>query len=320
MKIAFLDVATVGEVPNKDEIKKLGEYVEYPVTAPEQRIERLADVDVAIVNKVVIDRDVMSACPNLKLICVAATGTNNIDLACATEKHILVRNVAGYSTDSVAQVTFALILELITRTHYYNEYIFSGKYSSSNLFTHFGTPFRELSGKQFGIIGLGAIGKRVATVAEAFGAHVSYYSASGNRQNVPYPCLGLEDLLRNADIVSVHAPLNDRTENLIGSRQLALMKPTALLVNVGRGGIVDETALAEALDTDVIAGAGLDVYAREPLSANHPLLSVRKKEKLLLLPHIAWASVEARTTLIHRIAENIKDFISEGVDYRNDNR
>ncbi len=309
MKITFLDAATIGEVSNMNEIKSLGEYVEYAVTSPEQRMERLKGVDIVIVNKVIIDREVMLACPGLKLVCVAATGLNNVDLVCAAEKNISVKNVAGYSTDSVAQVTFALILELLVRIHYYNAYIRDGKYASSNLFTHFGPPFRELAGKQFGIIGLGTIGKRVATIAEAFGAHVSYYSASGKRQDVPYAYVGLEDLLKNSDVVSVHAPLNERTRNLIDRRQFALMKPSALLINVGRGGIVNETALAEAIDSNIIAGAGLDVFTQEPLPENHPLMTLRNKENLLLLPHIAWASMEARTVLVSRIAENIKNFL-----------
>ncbi len=311
MKIAFLDASTVGEVPNMDEIKSLGEYAEYPVTAREQRAERLRGVDIAIVNKVPVDKEIMDACPHLKLICVAATGMNNIDLAYAEKKGIAVKNVAGYSTDSVAQVTFALILELLTRTHHYNVYIQSGEYSKSPIFTHLGQSFWELKGKRFGIVGLGTIGKRAAGIAEAFGAHVCYYSTSGENLNGPYPHVGLDELLLTSDVVSIHAPLNDRTRNLIGMAQLKSMKPTALLINVGRGGIVDEQALAEALDSGVIAGAASDVFTQEPLPQNHPLLKIRNKEKLLLLPHVAWASIEARTLLVTRIAENIKNFLGE---------
>ena len=305
MKIVFLDASTIGDVPNMDEIRCLGDYVEYSVTSREQRVERLVEADVAIVNKTIIDRDVMTACPRLRLVCVAATGMNNIDLNCAAEKGIIVKNVAGYSTNSVAQVTFSLVLELLTRTHYYNKYVQSGEYSSSPIFTHLGMPFRELAGKQYGIIGLGAIGKRVAAIAEAFGAHVCYYSTSGRNLDNPYKHLHLNELLQTSDIVSIHAPLNDQTHNLVGMSQLRMMKPSALLVNVGRGGIVDEAALAEAIDSDVIAGAGLDVFTQEPLPSGHPFLTVRKKDKLLLLPHIAWASLEARTLLVSRIAGNI---------------
>jgi len=309
MKIVFLDASTVGNVTNKDEIRRLGDYVEYPVTSHEQRIERLVDADVVIVNKVKIDRDVIAACPKIQLVCVAATGLNNIDLACAEEKGVTVKNVAGYSTNSVAQVTFALVLELLIRTQYYNEYIQSGDYSLSPIFTHYGKPFAELAGKQHGIIGLGAIGKRVAAIAEAFGAHVCYYSTSGKNFVSQYKHLDLNELLHTSDIVSIHAPLNERTNNLLGISQLRMMKPSAILVNVGRGGIVDEKALAEAIDTNIIAGAGLDVFTQEPILPQNPLLTVKNREKLLLLPHIAWASIEARTLLISRIAENIKNFV-----------
>ena len=308
MKIVFLDASTIGDVPNMGEITSLGNYVEYPVTSHGQRIERLVGADVAIVNKVVIDREVMDACPHLRLVCVAATGMNNIDLAYAAEKGIIVKNVAGYSTNSVAQVTISLVLGLLTRTHDYNEYIQNGGYAASPIFTHFGQPFWELSGKQYGIIGLGTIGKRVAAIAEAFGANVCYYSTSGKNLNNRYKHLDLSRLLQTSDVVSIHAPLNDQTHHLIGMPQLRMMKPSALLINVGRGGIVDEAALAEAIDSDMIAGAGLDVFTREPLPADHPLLTVCNKDKLLLLPHIAWASVEARTVLVSRIAENIKSF------------
>ncbi len=315
MKIAFLDADTIGKVPNIHEIENLGSYIEYPTTLPEQRIERLRNIDVAIVNKVVIDREVMAACPNLKLICVAATGVNNIDLAFAEEKGIIVKNVAGYSTNSVAQVTFSLILELLVHTRYYNKYIQDGKYSESSIFTHFGRPFWELNGKQFGIIGLGNIGKRVASIAETFGAHVCYYSTSGKNLDAPYRHCELEELLKSSDVISIHAPLNDRTLNLIDKSQFRLMKPSALLINVGRGGIVNEKALAEAIDLGSIAGAGLDVFTQEPLPEGHPLLTVQNKENLLLLPHIAWASIEARTLLVHRIAENIRNFLDNGTKY-----
>ena len=308
MKIVFLDASTIGNVPNMDEIRSLGDYIEYPFTLQQERIQRIGDAQVVIVNKVIIDREVMSACPNLRLVCVAATGTNNIDLVFASERNIAVKNVAGYSTNSVAQVTFSLVLELLTRTHYNNAYIQNGGYSSSNIFTHFGRPFWELAGKQYGIIGLGNIGKRVAAIAKAFGANVCYYDILINSQEKQYTFLNLNELLQTSDVISIHAPLNDFTHNLLGMPQLKTMKPSAILVNVARGGIVDEAALAEAIDSDIIAGAGFDVFTQEPLLPDHPFLTVRNKEKLLLLPHIAWASFEARTLLISRIAENIKKF------------
>ena len=309
MNIVFLDSSTIGCVPNLEEIRCLGNYTEYSVTSDDQRVERIADSDVVIVNKVKIDRCVMSSCPNLRLVCVAATGTNNIDLDCASEKGIIVKNVAGYSSNSVAQVTFSLVLELLTRIGYYDSYVKSGEYSSSSIFTHFGEPFWELSGKQYGIIGLGNIGKRVAAIAQAFGAHVCYYDIAANSQHNQYKYLNLNELLQTSDVISIHAPLTDSTNNLLGMSQLRMMKPSSILVNVGRGGIVDEAALAEAIDLDIIAGAGFDVFTQEPLQPGHPFLTVRNKNKLLLLPHIAWASIEARTLLVSRIAENIRNFM-----------
>ena len=305
MKIVFLDASTIGDVPNMDDIKQLGVYVEFPSTTLEQRIERISDADVVIVNKVKIDIDVMDGCPNLKLICVAATGTNNIDLDYAAKKGIVVKNVAGYSTNSVAQVTFSLLLELLTRTQYYNEYMYSGAYCSSPIFTNHCKIFWELAGKQYGIIGLGNIGKRVAAIAEAFGAKVCYYDVY---ENLQYKRLDLEDLLKTSDIVSIHAPLNEQTNNLLGMNELKLMKPSAILINVARGGIVNEAALAEAIDNGIISCAGFDVFIQEPIKSDHPFLHIRNKERLLLLPHIAWASLESRTLLVHKIAENIKTF------------
>ena len=308
MKIAFLDASTIGNVPNMDEIRSLGDYAEYPFTLQEERIQRISDADVVIVNKTKIDREVMTACPNLRLICVAATGTNNIDLVCAAEKNITVKNVAGYSTNSVAQITFSLVLELLTRTKYNNAYIQNGEDSSSNIFTHFGRPFWELSGKQYGIIGLGNIGKRVAAIAKAFGANVCYYDISINEQEKQYTYLCLNELLQTSDVISIHAPLTDFTHNLLAMPQLRMMKPSAILVNVARGGIVDEADLAEAIDSNIIAGAGFDVFTQEPLLPGHPFLTIKNKEKLLLLPHIAWASLESRTLLISKITENIRKF------------
>ncbi|MDR2036808.1 MAG: D-2-hydroxyacid dehydrogenase [Bacteroidales bacterium] len=314
MEIVFLDAATIGDVPNLDEIKKLGEYTSYENTMPEESIHRLRNADIVIVNKVLINKEVMDACPNLKLVCVSATGMNNVDLEYAGKKGIEVKNVAGYSTNSVAQVTFSLILEILVRTHYYNDYIQSGKYSSSSLFTHFGPSFWELNEKQMGIIGLGAIGGKVADIAGAFGAKICYHSTSGKNMDRPYKHLSLEELLQTSDIVSIHAPLNDQTLNLIDLPQLQLMKRSALLINVGRGGIVNETALAKAIDEGMIAGAGSDVFTREPLPEDHPFLKVKKKENLLLLPHIAWASLEARSLLVSRIAGNIKKYMADHPD------
>jgi len=307
VKMVFLDAGTVGSVNNLAEISSLGDYVSYELTDPTLRVERIKGHNVVITNKVDIDRDIMEACLELELICVTATGINNIDLDCASEKGITVKNVAGYSTESVVQCTFSMLFYLLHSSRYYDDFVQSGQYTASHVFTHIAREFWELNDKNFGIIGMGTIGRRVADVASAFGAKVFYYSTSGNNLNVKgYQHLPLEELLCRADVVSVHCPLNDRTRNLLTEEKLRLMKPSAYLLNMGRGGVVEESALARAIDESWIAGAGLDVLTFEPIAHNSPLLQVRRKERLFITPHIAWASKEARHRLITRTAENIK--------------
>jgi glycerate dehydrogenase len=311
VKIVFLDADTVGEVANLSVLEKLGIYTQYHYTHPSERIERIVGSDVVITNKVVIDRAVMDACLSLKLICVAATGMNNIDLDYAVKKGIQVKNVAGYSTESVVQATFSMLFYLLNHSTYYDKYVKSGDYSRSHIFTHHGRETRELNGKTFGIIGMGTIGKRVAKVAVAFGANVVYYSTTGKNLSTDFEHMELHDLLKNSDVVSIHCPLNDSTRNLLNAKRLAIMKPTAFLLNMGRGGIVDEFALATALDKGNIAGAALDVLNHEPIEPDNPLLTIKNKDKIFITPHIAWASREARELLIAKIAENIQSFLAE---------
>lgn len=305
MKITFLDAATLGSDVSLDPIARLGELVCWQTSSPEEAMERVRDCDVLIVNKVKVTAGLIDAAVNLKLICEAATGVNNIDMEYAASKGIPVRNVAGYSTESVVQCTFMHILSLTGRLPYYDAKVKSGKYSWSGLFTDVSLPFFELAGKTMGIIGMGTIGHRVAQVAEAFGMKVVYYSTSGTSHCHDYPSLPLEELMAVSDVVSVHAPLNDRTAGLVGSRELSLMKSHAVIVNMGRGGIIDETALAKAVDDGIIAGAGIDVYSVEPLNVANPLSKVKHQERLSLTPHTAWASVEARNRLVGMIASNI---------------
>lgn len=305
MKITFLDAATLGSDVSLDPIARLGELVCWQTSSPEEAMERVRDCDVLIVNKVKVTAGLIDAAVNLKLICEAATGVNNIDMEYAASKGIPVRNVAGYSTESVVQCTFMHILSLTGRLPYYDAKVKSGKYSWSGLFTDVSLPFFELAGKTMGIIGMGTIGHRVAQVAEAFGMKVVYYSTSGTSHCHDYPSLPLEELMAVSDVVSVHAPLNDRTAGLVGSRELSLMKSHAVIVNMGRGGIIDETALAKAVDDGIIAGAGIDVYSAEPLNVANPLSKVKHQERLSLTPHTAWASVEARNRLVGMIASNI---------------
>ena len=305
MKIAFLDAATMGDV-SFEPFEKLGDFTRYENSTPEEARERVRDLDVLLINKVIVDKELIDSAPNLKLICIAATGVNNIDVEYAASKGIPVRNAVGYSTDSVVQTTFMHIFSLVGGAPYFDESVKSGSYSRSGMFTDTKWNWWELAGKTIGIIGMGNIGQKVARIAEAFGMKVCYYSTSGTGHCKDYPCLSLEELLKTSDIVSVHAPLNERTLNLIGKEQLSMMKSQAYLVNVGRGAIIVEEDLAQAVDDGVIAGAGVDVFVTEPLPESHPYLRMRHPERMRLSPHIAWASIEARDRLIGIMAENIQ--------------
>ena len=317
MKIVYLDASTLGDT-QMDEIRALGEYVSYPMCTREEALERVSDCEVLIVNKVRVDEELLAAAPKLKLICEAATGVNNIDLEAAARRGIPVRNVAGYSTESVVQSTFTHLLSLVGNAPYFDDYVKSGKYSACGIFTNVSHPFMELDGKTMGIIGMGTIGKRVAAVATAFGMKVVYYSTSGTSHCTDYPSLPLEELLAQSDAVSVHAPLNGRTKGLVGASELRMMKPTAVLLNLGRGGIVDEGALAEAVDEGVIAGAALDVYLEEPLPADSPLMHLRHPERFRFSPHTAWASAEALRRLASGVAANIREFLEGQAAASND--
>lgn len=308
-KICVLDASTLGNDIDLSVLAKFGEIFVYDVTPPENVVERIKDCEIVVTNKVVLGRFNLEQCPQVKLICVAATGTNNIDLEYTREKNIAVTNVAGYSTNSVVQHTFAMLFYLLESLPYYDAYVKNGHYAESKIFTHLDRPFHELHGKTWGIIGLGTIGKTVAGLARAFGCQVIYYSTSGKNDYCGYERAELADLLQRADIVSIHAPLNERTLNLLDYGRLQLMKPHAILLNLGRGGIVNEGDLARILDEEAIGGAALDVLAQEPIGRENPLLRVKRQDRLLITPHIAWASQEARNTLLQEIAYNIESFL-----------
>lgn len=308
MKIVFLDASTVGDTP-LDCIESLGELVCWPTSTPEEALQRVADCNVLIINKVKVTKELLDAAPSLKLVCEAATGVNNIDLEACRERGIPVRNVAGYSTDSVVQATFMHILSLLGNAPYFDNAVKSGLYSASPIFTDVSRPFVEIRGKRMGIIGMGAIGTGVARVAEAFGMEVVYYSTSGTGHCTEWPSISLEELMRTSDVISIHAPYNERTAGLIGLEQLKMMKPSAVIVNMGRGGIIVEKDLAEVVDEGLIGGAALDVFEKEPVPADSPLLHTRHPELLRFTPHTAWASVEARKRLVSAIAGNIRDSI-----------
>lgn len=306
-KIVFLDEYSIcGR--DMSAVKALGDYTGYDTTAPEQIAERCRGAEIVIANKTVLDAATIDRLPDLRLICVAATGMNNVDLAAAAERGISVRNAVGYSTDSVAEATMGAALALLRETAYYDEYFKSGRYATADRIFCFDRPTAQLCSKRWGVIGMGNIGRRVADLASAFGCRVAYASTSGVERKENYPALPIAELLAESDVVSVHCPLNDRTRGLIGAAELASMKPSAIIINVARGGIIDEAALAAALDDGVIRGAALDVFTSEPLRTS-PLYSLKDPYKLLASPHNAWSSVEAIDRLIECVAQNIADFI-----------
>lgn len=304
MKIVLLDALTFGET-DLGGFDDLGEVVVYQTTAADETLERVKDADVVVTNKVVIDAEIMDASTDLKLICIAATGMNNVDLEYAAQKEIAVKNVAGYSTDSVVQHTFSMLFYMMGHARYYDEYVKSGEWQKSPVFTHVAKPFAEVKGKKWGIIGLGEIGRGVAEIAKAFGADVCYYSTSGKNTNSDYEQISFTKLLETCDIITIHAPLNAQTKDLVGHSELLMLKDGAILLNLGRGGIVTESALAAIIDVKEIY-VGLDVLEKEPMTTPHPLMDVAHKERLYITPHIAWTSVEARERLIASIIENIR--------------
>lgn len=304
MKIVFLDAGTMG-TSSLAPIERQGELTAWPNSTPDEAVRRVGDCDVLIVNKIKVNDRLLEAAPKLRLVCEAGTGINNIDVEACSRHGVMVRNVAGYSTDSVVQETFMHILNLLGNGAYFDNVVKSGAYSRSGLFTDYSRPFIEMTGKTLGIVGLGAIGAKVAKIGVAFGMKVIYYSTSGTSHNTEYPSVPLDRLMRESDVVSVHAPYNERTAGLVGEKELRMMKPKSIIVNMGRGGIVVEEALAKVIDEGVIGGAGLDVYSTEPIPADHPLLRTRHPERLSLTPHVAWASIEARERLIQSIADNI---------------
>lgn len=306
-QIVLLDTLTFGDT-DLSGFERLGYVTAYETTTPKETLGRIKTADVIVTNKVVITGAMMAECPDLKLICVAATGTNNVDLAAAAKRGISVKNVAGYSTDSVVQHTFSMLFYLMGHARYYDDYVKSGAWQQSPVFAHVGRPFFELKGKTWGIVGLGEIGRGVARLATAFGADVIYYSTSGHNANADYHRVELEALLQHSDVISIHAPLNDATKGLIGLSELMQMKSGTVLLNLGRGGIIDEKDLARVIDAREIY-VGLDVLETEPMSDPHPLMNVKHQERLYITPHIAWTSVEARNRLIAMVCENIQNFI-----------
>jgi lactate dehydrogenase-like 2-hydroxyacid dehydrogenase len=308
MHIVILDSKTLGDDLDISVLEKFGTLTVYETTSEEHTVERIEIADIVITNKVVITANIMEQAPRLKLICIAATGMNNVDLEAAKFKGIQVKNVAGYSTKSVTQHTFAMALYLLEKMSYYDSVVKNNTWTESGLFTDVSHPFYEIAGKRWGVIGFGVIGQSVAKIATAFGAEVSYHSTSGENLNHGYTHQSLEFILKDCDIISIHAPLNDRTQDLINETNLPFLKDNAILLNLGRGGIINETDLAFELDRRQIY-AGLDVLHTEPITLDNRLNEVKHKERLLITPHIAWTSIEAREKLLEGIVKNIQEFL-----------
>ena len=308
IKIVFLDASTLGENIDYAQFEQMGEVVKYSFTSPEEAPERVTDADVIVVNKVQINRRTIGTAQKLKLVCVTATGTNSLDKEYLASRKIAWRNVVSYSTESVAQHTFALLFYLMENLRYYDDYTREGRYINDRFFFFFEKNFHELNGMTWGILGLGAIGRRVADIAGMFGARVIYYSASGSPAQDGYRQVDFDTLLSKSDILSVHAPLNENTEGILNADSFRKMKSSAILLNLGRGPIINEKDLADALNAGEIGAAGLDVLCQEPMAPDNPLLTVQDKNRLFITPHIAWAAVETRQRLLRIVADHIRNF------------
>ena len=308
MKIVVLEKNSVGDDVDMRSMDGLGELIIYPNTLQDQIAERVQDADVVVINKCRMNVETIGNARKLKLIAVFATGYDVVDLKYCEERGIAVANVRGYSTDSVAQHTIALALSLLEKLSYYDNYVKSGAYSEQEFFCHMGEPFRDLQDKTWGIVGMGNIGSKVAKIAEALGCRVIYYSTTGNHDVPGYERVTMDELCARSDVLSVHCPLTDTTKGMIDRAFLQKMKSSAILVNVARGPIVREDALLWALENQVIAGAGLDVLSREPMDKENPLYGYQDSRKLIITPHMAWGSIEARQRLVEETARNIQAF------------
>lgn len=308
MKIVFMEAQSLGDDMDLSRFRQLGEVEIYERDTPAENAKRIQDADVVVMNKIRMDEAILKDARQLKLICVTATGTDCVDVAYAASRGIAVSNVVAYSTESVVQHTFALLFYLWERSRFYDDYVKSGQYSRQKGFGCFPEKFHELAGKTWGIIGMGNIGRRVAKVASCFGCQVIYYSTTGVERQEEFVRVGWETLLRESDVISIHAPLNNVTRELIDADALRQMKKTAVLLNLGRGGIVRDEDLVEALESGEIAAAGLDVLNGEPMQSDNPLNRIQDSRKLYITPHIAWATVESRTRCVQEVYENIRSF------------
>ena len=309
MEIVFLETISLGDDINLDRFDELGHVTKYRDTPVELVPERVRDADVVVINKIPMNEKTLAGASHLKLVAVTATGMDNIDRAYTDSHGILSANVAGYSTEAVAQHTFALALYLLEHLPHYDTYVKGGSYGAQDRFSNFDLPFTELAGKTWGIIGMGNIGRMVAKIATAFGCKVFFHSVTGKSTCTEYEQISKDELLAQSDILSLHCPLSDLTRNFIDKEALSKMKKTALLINVARGPVVNNADLYDALESGEIAAAGLDVLEKEPIAANNPLGKIRDSNKLIITPHMAWASVEARERLVNEVYKNIEAFL-----------
>lgn len=310
MKLVILERNSVGTDVDVSCFEKFGEVTCYPNTVAANTSERVKDADIILANKAPLNESTLKDAPNVKLICLLATGFDNVDLAYCKSRSIKVTNVVNYCTSTVAQHTLLLALALSEKIAFYDDYVKSGAYSAQDRFSNFDRTFYDLEGKTWGIIGMGTIGRRVAGLAQAFGCRVIFYSASGKSTCTDYKRVEFDTLLQESDILSLHCPLSDRTRGLIDKDALLKMKETAILVNVARGPVVDTQALYDALIANQIAGAGLDVLEREPMTKDNPLAQIKDSTKLIITPHMAWASVESRTHMVQEVVKNIEAFLA----------
>ena len=309
MKIVVLERNSVGPDVSVDCLQELGEVTYYKNTVtPEEVRERVKDADIVVANKSPMNEDTLAEAQNLKLVCEFATGYDNCDLKYLKGRGIPVCNVVNYCTSMVAQHTFTLALALSQKLPHYDGYVKSGEYSAQDRFSNFDIPFYELEGKTWGIVGMGNIGQKVARIAESFGCKVIFHSVTGKSTVTGYEQVDKDILLRESDFLSLHCPLSDLTRDFIDAKALQMMKKSAVLVNVARGAVVNNRDLYEALQAGEIAAAGLDVVEKEPLELSNPLSRIKDSNKLIITPHLAWGSVEARNRCVQGVYENIKAF------------
>lgn len=309
MKIVILERNSVGTDVSVDTLGKYGELTIYRNTTAPDVAERVKDADIIIANKSPLNETTLKDAANVKLICEFATGYDNVDLNYCKERGIKVANVVNYSTDAVAQHTFALCFYILEKLRHYDDYVKSGAYAAQDRFSNFDLPYTELAGKTWGIIGMGNIGKKVAQIATAFGCKVIFYSVTGHSSCTDYERVDFDTLLKESDFLSLHCPLSDITRNLINLDALKKMKETAILINVARGPVVNDADLYTALNENIILGAGLDVTSTEPMKDSNPLSKVMDSNRLIITPHMAWASIEARTRVVSETCKNIEAFL-----------